>query len=251
MIPDRQSSALTGKQFVQSVINMDLGPVREDAILQQFVQGNMPNFMRNFVPITVTDSGEVGDTIVYYVAPDYLCIGSDDDFVRVPMNPLTAQKIADQYECMLPTRKMVIDTWKAAPCEMTPTNLPPTAAMTTTSYFSKHNDVVQAQLAGLPGYHLGVLVSGIKKDVVITPQLLKYPKNVAIFGWIKPNGNPIQGLNPVSHSNTYADYSHGIRLVLSGCELNGVAYDLRAVFNSHQSSLISDEGVFTQPRYVI
>lgn len=247
MIPDRQNNALTGTQFVQSVINMDLGPAREQAILHEFTAGNMPNFMRRFVPITVTEGA---DTIVYHVTPDYLCIGSDDDFVRVPMNPLTAQKIVDMYGCFLPTRKMVVDTWKAAPCEMTPTNLPPTAAMTTTSYFSRHNDVVQAQLASLPGYHLGVLVSGIKKDIVITPQLIKYQKNVAIFGWIKPNGNPIQGLNPVSHSNTYADYSHGVRLVSGACELNGEDSYIYAVFNSHQYTLISDEGIFTQLRYV-
>ena len=39
--------------------------------------------------------------------PDYLAVGSDDDFVRMPMTPQTAQQIADLFGCILPTRKMV------------------------------------------------------------------------------------------------------------------------------------------------
>jgi hypothetical protein len=35
---------------------------------------------------------------------------------------------------------------------------------------------------------------------------------VAIYGWHKPDGNPIQPLY-TGHVNWYVDYSHGIRLV--------------------------------------
>ena len=38
------------------------------------------------------------------VQPDFLAIGSDDDFIRMPMTPQTAQKIADLSGGLLNTR---------------------------------------------------------------------------------------------------------------------------------------------------
>ncbi len=40
----------------------------------------------------------------------------------------------------------------------------------------------------------GKLIAGHKKDVVITNRLLTMPKRVAIYGWHRPNGSPIQPL---------------------------------------------------------
>lgn len=56
--------------------------------------------------------------------PDYLAIGSNDDFVRIPMDPKTAQKIADQTGTSLPTTKMVDDIYKQADTRLTPQPLP-------------------------------------------------------------------------------------------------------------------------------
>ena len=46
--------------------------------------------------------------------PDYLAVGSDADFVRVPMTPQTAQRVADAFGCALPTRKIVDEVYRAA-----------------------------------------------------------------------------------------------------------------------------------------
>ncbi len=46
--------------------------------------------------------------------PDYLSIGSNDDWARIPLSPMAAQQIADSLNCFLPTRKMVDDIYKAA-----------------------------------------------------------------------------------------------------------------------------------------
>lgn len=45
---------------------------------------------------------------VFYVAPDYLGIGSGDDWARVCITPYAAQRIADSLNRFLPTRKMVV-----------------------------------------------------------------------------------------------------------------------------------------------
>jgi len=44
---------------------------------------------------------------LYYVLPDYLAVGSDQNYFLCPMTPILAQRIADYAECTLPTRKMV------------------------------------------------------------------------------------------------------------------------------------------------
>jgi hypothetical protein len=77
------------------------------------------------------------------------------------------------------------------------------------------------------------------------------PKPVVIYGWHQLNGQPIQ---PVynGHGETYADYSHGIRLVLDSVLVDGVAKTfLQLLADPVFSVLISDEGVITKPYYTL
>ena len=55
--------------------------------------GNVPPFLRTFVPGRGRPLGAVKAT--YFVAPDYLAVGSDDDYFLTPLTPETAQKVAD------------------------------------------------------------------------------------------------------------------------------------------------------------
>lgn len=245
--PPTVSPLVTGSQFIQNNMNLG-GAVREANILQEFMNANMPNLLRNFVPITVSSGG---NTITYQVTPDVLCIGSDDDYVRMPMNPHTAQAIADKFNCSLITRKMSNDIWKASvnKLEPKPWGPPYDADMQRTYRIGVHNTTIQNQLAGKDPT---ALTSGHKKDVVLTNQL--YPNNphkrVAIYGWFQSNGQPIQGLNPTSHEDTYEDYSHGIRLVANDCTVNGVAMKIQDVFQHPiYSTLVSDEGPLRFLRY--
>lgn len=237
----------TGSAFILANMNT-MGAVREANILREFQNANMPNLLRNFIPVSVSDGR---NTIVYHVTPDVLCIGDDDDYVRMPMNPHTAQAIADQFNCSLITRKMSNDIWKASvnKLEPKPWGPPYDIDMQRTYRIGAHNTTIQNQLAGRDPK---ALTSGHKKDVVLTNKL--YPNNpnrrVAIYGWIQLNGQPIQGLNPSSHEDTYEDYSHGIRLVANDCTVNGVAMKIQDVFGHPvYSSLVSDEGPLRFLRY--
>jgi hypothetical protein len=51
------------------------------------------------------------------------------------------------------------------------------------------------------------------------------PGRVAIYGWHRPDGNPIQPLNTV-HGIRYADYSQGVRLVSDTAYVGGKATPL-------------------------
>ena len=67
---------------------------------------------------------------------------------------------------------------------------------------------------------LGLLITGIKKDIVLTPRIFEKPQRLAIYGWRQLNGQPIQPLTIV-HWNQYVDYSHGARLVRDTIDADG------------------------------
>jgi hypothetical protein len=92
------------------------------------------------------------------------------------------------------------------------------------------------------GIRLGSLVSGHKKDVVITNLLAKRPGQIAIYGWHRSKGAPIQPLSTV-HGAGYADYSHGIRLISETAIVDEKPQPLyEALQDSLLANIFSDEG---------
>jgi hypothetical protein len=97
----------------------------------------------------------------------------------------------------------------------------------------------QSRALGIP---VGELVSGDKKDVVITNLLANKPDRIAIYGWHRGDGAPIQPLSTV-HGARYADYSHGIRLVSDMAILNGEPRSIYGILqDSSLANVLSDEG---------
>lgn len=249
LIPDRQSSAVTGSQFCQNNLSNKVSE-RETNILTEFLAGNIPSFLRNFCEVKVTNGN---NTIVYLTMPDYLSIGSDDDYVRMPMNPLTAQKIANQYNCTLPTKKIVDDIWKQADNKLPalPNGPPYDSSMLSTDRFIKQNNKINAQMVNKDK---SKLTAGHKKDVVLTNKLAPNNPNhrVAIYGWFNSDGSVIQGPvpNASSHEDSYLDYSHGLRMIARDVMVNDNAMDISDVFsNAEYCKLISDEGILNFKSY--
>lgn len=218
----------------------EIGAAREDLVLQEFLSGNVPAFMHNWVEVHVAPNACI------YVMPDYLCVGTGYDYCRIPMWPGTAQKIADAYGAMLPTRKMVNDIWKAGTVKLNPQPWGPPfdSDMEKTHRWATHNQMIEEQKAQrYPDSAPGELVVGHKKDVVISAKMGNKPKNVWIYGWQYLTGQPIQGLNGVSHSSFYGDYSHSCRLVSKFMSLDGEIVPVREILSDPtRCSLLSDEG---------
>lgn len=251
LIPERPAEATEGTAFC-STLPQALDHVREERLLAEFLtNSNVPDFYRNFVEVTA----QIGSSeLVMRVAPDYLVIGSDVDHVRIPLNPLSAQKVADAWGCLLPTKKIVDLIWKAAPNKLSPQPLPPTSQMTSVQWFLRNNDLIEKQLKALSTFSLGQLVAGHKKDVVITSKTFVVQNKVAIYGWHEKNGHAIQGPQPnaSSHDASYADYSHGIRLVDQECVLDGAPTTVQAVLaDPVLCKLLSEEGPVREPRYKV
>lgn len=232
---------INGFDFGNSIMNVGPTQTREDLIFAQFLAGNIPDFMRTPIPIRIIIGN---DQLTYWVLPDVLCVGTDKDYLRTPLNPLTAKKLADLFGAVLPTRKMAQQIWQAATVKLNPSpNGPPyDATMMSTEKMMFHNKKIQDALSNRTP---GELVSGHKKDVVISAGLLTHPKNVAIVGWWYPSGQMIQPLNYVSHDRYYKDYSHGIRLIHRMVTINGQWFDIYDVLrNKTLAVFISDEGPF-------
>jgi len=251
-LPARSANALAGSHLATNatLLSPDL-LTRETFIENEFLSGNVPNFLRRLQSATVTDLGVSGTNIAtIYVTPDYLALGSDDDYLLMPMTPATAQRIADATDCLLPTRKMSDAIYTSADVKLPPQPLTPGPTMTTFPVFVQHNDIVRTQrLETLKPHPLGALVAGDKKDVVITAELPKAPGKVAIYGWHRTNGMAIQPLY-LKHTAAWVDYSHGIRLVSQTMLLNGQRTNVTAILaDTNLCSLLSDEGVVVQPRY--
>ena len=245
-IPPRAREALTGSEFAQYVAGMSPRQ-REQAILDQILEGNIPAFLRKLVPVELKyeppNAKPIRATI--FVVPDYLAIGSNQDFLRIPMNLETATAVVDRLGFLLPTKKIVDAIYRQSSFHFVPQPLPAGPQMRSTAYYETHNEMIekQARSRGIPD---GPLVSGDKKDVVITNLLARKPGRIAIYGWHLPTGAPIQPLSTV-HGACYADYSHGIRLVSDTAIVNG---KLRSVSEMLQdpslAKVLSDEGPIRQ-----
>jgi hypothetical protein len=239
-IPKRPAGALTGSQLASKLSLATLFH-REEIILSAAIAGNVPNFLRNLRPVNVNGKRRDGRAVqaTIWVMPDYFAIGSDTDFLRVPMTPMTAQRIADEFGFVLPTRKLVNSIYRDAGVKLSPSPMKPGNSMTSIRYYSQHNATIEQQLRGRGRNQL---VAGHKKDIVNTPMLLARPMQVAIYGWHRSIGNPIQPLSLV-HINSYADYSHGLRLVREWMMVDGKKMSIRDVMRDPQlHPLVSDEG---------
>lgn len=244
-IPSRPKRAVGGLKLMQSLAELPRDK-REAPILHQMKLGNLPSFLRKWATIktTGTDANGKSHTVVYYVMPDYLSVGSDKDFVRLDITPMTAQPVADMFDCTLPTAKMVDEIFKQAEVKLEPKPLTENRDAVTT--FVRHNGIIEEQRKGK---RLGALFAGHKKDVVITNRIYERPHRVAIYGWHKLDGTPIQPLTTV-HVDWYVDYSHGIRLVKRDCLLDGQPRDIRYILTDPVlAPLLSDEGPIAKPYY--
>jgi hypothetical protein len=242
-VPPRAPHALTGSQFAESVSSMDRQQ-RERAILDQLSEGNLPGFLRKLAPVTLNGEVPRGETLnaTIFVMPEYLAIGSDSDFLRIPMDLHTATAIADRFRFVLPTRKMVDAIYHQSTCRFTPQPLPPGPQMRSTGYYRQHNVMIDGQ-SHIRGFPVGALVSGHKKDVVLTNRLVSNPGRIAIYGWHRDTGEPIQPLSTV-HGANYADYSHGIRLIGAMALIEGRLHSVQAVLRDAMfAKVLSDEGV--------
>lgn len=252
-IPERSESAIEGSEFAEKVKDWSKR-YREKAVISEILSGNVPSFSRKLRRITITEEIQSqSDEIVFFTTCDYMAIGSDQDYLFIPMTPSCAQSLADSLNCSLPTKKMVDIIYSKAEIKLRPQPIPPSALMTTVPVFMQHSDSIIQQIEQL-GLDRSAdnLMGGHKKDIIISNKIYSADRSydrVVIYGWHRSENDPIQ---PVynGHDAQYADYSHGVRLISKLALINEDSIQLDDILmDPNLASLLSHEGVIAKPYY--
>ncbi|MCA8868065.1 MAG: hypothetical protein KDA67_05400 [Rhodobacteraceae bacterium] len=250
-IPARAVKAKLGSRFVKDILRVS-GSARDAAITDQVLAGNIPDFLRHLIPVTFNAMQKNGKAVevTICVTPDYMSVGAERDFVRVPMGLPAAAKIADKLGFLLPTTKMVDAIYAQAEVHLAPEPMTPGAQMQSTDYFIRHNKTINQQ-RDKSGLALTALTAGQKKDLVLSNRLRSKPGRVAIYGWHRMNGEAIQPLSTV-HGEGYADYSHGVRLVSMTAFVNGKPTSLPKILQDPElAPIVSSEGPINHSRRLV
>jgi len=253
IIPERPAHALAGSAFIAQVAGLSIGD-REKAIVGEILSGNVPSFSRALRSLKIRQTADTKDyELICFVGCDYMAIGSDQDYLYVPLTPLTAQYLADKLNCTLPTKQIVDKIYSNSEITLSPQPIPPSDKMTTVEVFEQHTDSIKQQFS-LLGFDRSApgIVAGHKKDIIISNRIYDPDlsnERVVIYGWHLSENNPIQ---PVynGHIARYVDYSHGVRFISRQAFLNGESIQLDDILRDPVLSvLVSDEGVIGKPYY--
>lgn len=227
------------------------GKERERQVHDFVLRGDVPAWLQHWVPVPVKHDDFEGE---FYCAPDFLTMGSDDDFIRCRVNPLTAESIGRYLGGVTPTRKMVQLIYRHAHAIPASTWGPPYGAGMLRTYRWPVQDGKIAKVMRVKGLRPGDFVAGHLKNIVIGRGLKdKQGATVGIYGWYRKDGSVIQGpsINWDSHEWSYTDYSHGWRPVYHSMLVNGVVLPVREVLmDDDMCPLISDEGVLRKSSYL-
>lgn len=253
IIPERPANAMGGSDIVDQLAGLSISH-RETAIVKEILAGNVPSFSRTLRSIKIRQYVNSKDyDLICFVACDYLAIGSDRDYLYVPLSTSAAQYLADTFNCMLPTSKTVDIIYSNSEITLSPQPIPPSQQMTSIEVFEQHTDSIKQQLSLLGFERSGTgIVAGHKKDIILSNEIYdpdRTSERVVIYGWHLSEGKPIQ---PVynGHIAAYADYSHGVRFISKRAFLNGESIYLEELLKDPTlSSLLSNEGTIRKPYY--
>ncbi|CAN5703147.1 hypothetical protein BH11BAC3_BH11BAC3_46330 [soil metagenome] len=244
-VPENAGYRMTGNEFYKSVISFGWA-ARDSVAVREILSGNMPAFLGKFVAVRsqIRDSTGKIHRAVLYVSPDYLSVGTNNGWARIPLTPMAAQKIADSFHCFLPTKKIVDLIYQHATVKLEP--VPMYAFRDSSVTMWQHHLIIEGQRQGRKG-----LIAGIKKDLVLSGKMLSdsRPNREAIYGWHQLNGIPIQPLY-TGHINWWVDYSHGTRLVYRKIKVDGKEMDYIDILEDPVlQKLICDETACNFYRY--
>jgi hypothetical protein len=227
----------TGDDIADRVLNLQ-GARRDQELVNDFLCGRTPEFLKDLQSVEVEHNG---DTITLCVSADYLSFGTDSNSIRFPLGMPAATELLGNSGFILPTAKIVDLIYEQSINKIAPRFMSPGPLMESTTYVRTHNNTIEGQLLNLD---FG-LTAGHKKDVVISNRLVSKPNRIAIYGWHRLNGAPIQPLSTVHHLN-YGDYSQGVRLVSDKAFLNNQLVNLKDLLSDRDyAPALSYEGVIS------
>jgi hypothetical protein len=230
-LPPRPADAPVGDAIIPQLHDLTVEE-REARVRDEVARGNVPTWLRRLQPVETTIEVDGREhRLTFWAAPDYLAIGSDDDYFYVPLSPGAARDIARHAGAALPTPGMVDAIWRAARHRLVPIRIQPDETMWSVRVFRRHDSLVQAQRRQYRA-RPGAFTAGHKLDVVAVvgadggagpgPGEESRPGSgsddgpgdgrLGLYGWHLSNGTPLQPLHPVDPALP-PHFSMGVRLV--------------------------------------
>jgi hypothetical protein len=257
-------------------------------LVQLLKDGHVPDFMRNLstVEFKVADAKGIVHTVKYQVTPDYLAVGTNEDYVFVPMSSQMAQEVAVAWGMSPPTAQMVDQlSTRGVQVQFRNDNgtagfMPYNSAAGIDAYAARNKQVAgedytagywnttglapDPNLVMTHGELGGGPVGGHMKDFVMTESVTTAgdravqqgdttPDKIGLYlPGIQNERGPGKGV-PADHDQYYADYSQGLRLVSPMVEVDGTPVHIQEVLagapgaNEHLYPLLSGEGAMDAP----
>lgn len=256
MPTDTTSTDLTGSAFARS---LPKGPGRErESLIMGAVGAGKAKIRWGFVVNRTKDGRE----FVLPVLSRVLAIGTSADALRVEVNYLTCQRIADLLDCHLCTPKVATMIFQQAVTKVDPQNHP---SWVTDGTMANTNRMIEqsALLDSLIAPESTELVANEGKFWVITQRFFKplgnpgmpsfdnwdkpagtvgSKHNAANFGFFQRNGVPIQSVG-LAHDMSHTDYSQYVTLMSQRCFVGDVEMATADVLKDpNLCDVLSDEG---------
>ncbi|MBN2195874.1 MAG: hypothetical protein JW751_23860 [Polyangiaceae bacterium] len=237
-----------GARLVEQYAKLDPEdePARHRFVLEQIAAGNLPSSWNRWVTVQVR--GQFGTRVEFDVSPHGLRIGSDADWVEIPLDGPHFAAAAELLGCRLSTAWMVEQTCQQARRSGTvvhffaaaeiaqslgwhdwQNNSPDGLKMKGATFFRQRSSLLRHWL---DEHHVasGDLVVGYFKDVVSPVDGLTRPRGLEIVGGRDDSGREIQPLSGGLHHTRFFDYSHNVRLVRDPIRVDGKSLTLDEFF---------------------
>lgn len=238
---------MKGSEFIRSLPQSGADVARDDAIVRAVQDGHHAPLV--FKPVAVKH-GLMTATV--WVTHDALMLGEPGDYVRVSMNADTAQRVAWELGCFLPTTKICDSVWDAADVRIKPVfQSPPDypyESMDRPSRMLDYHREVDRRIAHHT--HLqGRLIGNIGKHWVLSNKATT--SRAANYGWyvdwggsVSASGRRMVQTLGTAHNGRHSDYSQVLRLVKNELSAHGQAMPLgEALLDPELCGLVSSEGV--------
>ena len=223
----------TGSDIEEELADAKTTSDVDKIVLHHMEKDHVPDYIADSYWKLVTIKG-VGHELELLVAPDYFALGTDDDPFRVGReSPYCAQSVADYYDSILPSTKILREIQKQANPKFAYTDVKVAPYNIPLAKIETHNALVAAnnlanklfEKAGLVPGDNDESAIGYRKSIVVGPGL--DGSKVAIYGGRWTSAGAIVQPYSTIHEAMYSDYSHGITLVSRKAKLDGDDVDLR------------------------
>ncbi len=132
-------------------------------------ENDLPDHLRIFVPVRALHADCPGYELTFYVMPDFVSIGGEDDMLRLALTASAGQDVATRFGCLLPTARMGALIYLAEGAQLIEYSSYPKSEegrFISTAFIQRHHDDIRREHARL-GHTLGRLTAGHKKEVIM------------------------------------------------------------------------------------